>query len=581
MKKSIRSLLHFLSRKGQKRLFISGIFAILSAAFSVLPMLGLYLILVAILDGSDIQACLTGITISVIGIFLQVIFHSISTTLSHRSAFDALYEIRIQVLKKLSRINQGYMVENSAGKLKNLVFDDVEKLEMFYGHHFPEILGGLLVPTIMGILITILDLRIALALFFNIGIFVLCLRSIGKLQNKNFPRMFQTSQIMNTAMVEFIQGIKDLRIYSAEDGLHTRFEQAANDYKNFMVEWFRDSRHHMTINTIVMSSAIVFVFPVAGYLYLQGDFDLSHLLLYLFVALSFMSPLSKIAIYTGMVHINAQIAERLCVLLMLPELVDSNDIPKMSDSSISFENVSFSYGDKKVLDNLSFEAAENQVTAIVGSSGGGKSTIAKLIDRFWDVTEGKICIGGIDIRDIPRNELARIVSFVTQDITIFDMSVRENIGLGNPDASFDEIVKAAKAACCHDFIMRLDQGYDTELGRASLLSGGEKQRISLARAILKNSPVLILDEASAYCDADNEAEIQKALSALAKGKTVVVIAHRLSSIVDADHILVIKEGRLAACGRHEELLNKSTTYFNMWQAFLQVEEWQVKGKSND
>lgn len=573
MKNGIRTLFRFLSRKEQKRLYLSGFFAILSAIFSVFPMLGLYLILNAILDGRDFHGSLPGICVSVAGIFLQVIFHAISTRLSHRIAFEALYEIRSQILQKLSRINQGYLDENSSGKLKSILFDDVEQLEMFYGHHFPEILGCLLVPIVTAICMIVLDFRIALTLFLPIAIFILCLRSMGKLQNKNFPGMFQTSQAMNTAMVEFIHGIKELRIFSAESKIHSRFEQTANDYREFMVKWFKDSRHLMTINTVVMSSGIVFVFPVAGYLYLQGGFNISRLMLFLFVALCFVAPLSKIAIYTHMLHLNAQIAERLNAMLMLPELDAPVDFAELDNYSVTFENVSFAYGEKEVLHNISFQADENRVTALVGPSGSGKSTIAKLIDRFWDVNGGIIRIGGIDIRKISRGQLAEIVSFVTQDITIFEMSIMENIKLGNPNASFDEIVKAAQAACCHDFIADLPNGYDTKLGKGTLLSGGEKQRISLARAILKNAPVLVLDEATAYCDPDNEVELQKALSALAKGKTVIIIAHRLSSVADADQILLIKDGCLIDHGTHDDLLNQSTMYFNMWQAFILSEQW--------
>lgn len=573
MKNGIRTLFRFLSRKEQKRLCLSGFFAILSAIFSVFPMLGLYLILNAILDGRDFYGSLIGICVSVAGIFLQVIFHAISTRLSHRIAFEALYEIRSQILQKLSRINQGYLDENSSGKLKSILFDDVEQLEMFYGHHFPEILGCLLVPIVTAICMIVLDFRIALTLFLPIAIFILCLRSMGKLQNKNFPGMFQTSQAMNTAMVEFIYGIKELRIFSAESKIHSRFEHTANDYREFMIKWFKDSRHLMTINTVVMSSGIVFVFPVAGYLYLQGGFNISRLMLFLFVALCFVAPLSKIAIYTHMLHLNAQIAERLNAMLMLPELEAPSDFKELNDYSITFEKVSFAYGEKEVLHSISFQATENKVTALVGPSGSGKSTIAKLIDRFWDVNGGIIRIGGIDIRKISRGQLAEIVSFVTQDITIFEMSIHENIQLGNPNASFDEIVKASQAACCHDFIVSLPDGYDTKPGKEISLSGGEKQRISLARAILKNAPILVLDEATAYCDPDNEAELQKALSALAKGKTVIVIAHRFSSVADADQILLIKDGCLVAHGTHDDLLNHSTVYSDMWQAFLMSERW--------
>ena len=248
---------------------------------------------------------------------------------------------------------------------------------------------------------------------------------------------------------------------------------------------------------------------------------------------------------------------------------------------VVFDGVSFGYGDKKVFEGLSFTAEAGKVTALVGPSGGGKSTIAKLIARFWDVQGGSIRIGGVDIRSMTAEQLASTIAFVTQNNTVFEQSVLDNIRLGKPDATFEEVTEAAKAARCHDFIMSLPQGYETMLGCGCSLSGGERQRIAIARALLKNAPVLILDEATAYCDPDNEDELQKALSALARGKTVVVIAHRLRSIADADAILVIRDGELAASGSHAGLLAASPVYRKMWEAFERSENWLAGGAEHD
>ena len=374
--------------------------------------------------------------------------------------------------------------------------------------------------------------------------------------------------------------MKEIRMF-AGSARWKRFEQASEEYCDFMRRWFADCRHGMTINSIVMSSGIVFVFPVAGWLFVSGKADLPSVLFYMFAALCYAAPLTRIGRYGDEMNICMQVGARLRDLLSMEELSPGTcaDMPERFD--VEFRNVSFSYGEKRVFRRLSFTAEAGSVTALVGPSGSGKSTAARLVARFWDVQEGSVNIGGVDIRSLTAEALASTVAFVTQNNVVFERSVLDNIRLGKPDATMEEVERAARAARCHDFILSLPEGYDTVLGAGTALSGGERQRIAIARALLKDAPVLILDEATAYCDPDNEDELQKALSALARGKTVLVIAHRLRSVMDADRIIVLREGRIEASGTHDGLLKDCGVYRNMWNALESSENWTAGGNCHD
>lgn len=582
MNNGMRTLCGLPDKTNRRRLLAAGALAVLSALCSLLPMLGLYVILDALLSNPrDVSQAYMGAGLSVGGIFLQVVFHFLSTRLSHLTAFETLHTVRSDILRKFARVPQGFLDENPAGKLKSRIFDDVEKLEMFYGHHYPEILGNLIVPVGMIAVVFCMDWRVGLVMLLPIVIYMSCIGVMGKLAMKNFPVMDSSTQKLNSSLVEYVHGMKEIRIFAAEGKSWSRFEESARSYCGFMKRWFAECRHSMTVNSVIMSSGIVFVFPAAGYLYATGRIDAPSLLFYLFASLCYVAPLTKIGRYGDEMNICMQIAGRLAELLDMRELPqeEASSVPERFD--VVFDNVSFGYGEKKVFDGLSFTAEAGKVTALVGPSGGGKSTIARLIARFWDVKGGSIRIGGVDIRSMTAEQLASTIAFVTQNNTVFEQSVIDNIRLGKPDATFEEVTEAAKAARCHDFIMALPQGYETMLGRGCPLSGGERQRIAIARALLKNAPVLILDEATAYCDPDNEDELQKALSALARGKTVVVIAHRLLSVADADTIMVIRNGELAASGSHADLLTASPVYRNMWEAFERSENWLAGGEDHD
>lgn len=582
MNNGMRTLCGLPTRPNRKRLLVAGVLAVFSALCSLLPMLGLYVILDGLLASPmDVARAWNGLWLAVAGIFFQVLFHAVSTWLSHATAFETLHSIRTELVHKLSRVPQGFLDENPAGKLKSRIFDDVEKLEMFYGHHYPEILGNLVVPLGMIVLVLIMDWRVGLVMLLPILVYVMCLGVMGKLAMKNFPIMETSTQKLNNSLVEYVHGMKEIRIFAAEGESWSRFEESANNYCNFMCKWFADCRHSMTINSVIMGSGIVFVFPVVGYLYAVGSIDAPSMLFYLFAALCYAAPLTKIGRYGDEMNLCMQIAGRIAELLEVQELPQRHPAAMPERFDVEFDRVVFGYGEKQVFRGLSFTAEAGRVTALVGPSGGGKSTVAKLVARFWDVQGGSIRIGGVDIRSMTPEQLASTIAFVTQTNTVFERSVLDNIRLGKPDATMEEVTDAAKAACCHEFIMALPEGYNTMIGRGCTLSGGERQRIAIARALLKNAPVLVLDEATAYCDPDNEEELQKALSALARGKTVLVIAHRLRSTADADTILVLREGELVASGSHDELLAGSPVYGRMWEAFERSENWLAGSAQDD
>ncbi|GMQ56524.1 ABC transporter ATP-binding protein [Vallitalea sediminicola] len=578
--KGTKVLLELLDKKSKNNMIKSILADLLSVGCSIMPMFGLYNIINIILRKSDSKGMFMWAGIIFISIILKIIFHGKAIRISHIVAYNTLYNIRKDLIYKFSRLNQGYMDSNSSGKLKSIIFDDIESLEQFYGHHIPEILSSIGIPLVMEIILLILDLRIALVMLIPVIIFLICLHRTNVLQSKNFESMFMTQQNLNASMVEYINAMKEIKIFGGNKKVFWRFQQSADSYKEFMVKWFKDSRYLMTTSDIILSSGIVFVFPVAGYLYINGNIDISKFLLYLFVSLCFYSPLAKIPQFTDVLSINAHIAERLQMLLNMQELKNHEcQESYVYNGDIIFDDVSFGYDEKKVIKNLSFTIKKNQVVGLVGPSGGGKSTITKLISRFWDVNEGKIYIDGVDIKEISTENLAKSIAYVTQNVSTFHMSVRDNIKMGKPDATEEEIICAAKNAMCHDFILKLPKGYETLLGEDGInLSGGQKQRIAIARALLKNAPILLLDEATAYMDPDNEEQLQKVLTRLMKNKTVIMIAHRLSTVIDADKILVLDKGVIKEEGNHNDLIGVGKIYKKMWDCFKYGSSWTLRSK---
>lgn len=372
--------------------------------------------------------------------------------------------------------------------------------------------------------------------------------------------------------------MKELKIFAADESTYGRLSESIRTYSTVVTEWFQSCLKYVAFNHADLNSNLVFLFPLAGLMYLSGSVTAASYIMYLFMGLAMLIPLETVSNNFDYIGMNASVAKKIDEILKLDEMADTTSKAELSDHTIVFEHVTFSYGEgQQVLKDVSFTVPDGKVTALVGVSGSGKSTAASLICRFWDITEGQICLGGVPLNQITLSDLMSQISFVTQNTFLFKKSIRENIMMGNPEAKEEEMMQAAKDAVCHDFIMRLPKGYDTVIDKETKLSGGEKQRITLARAILKNAPIVILDEATAYIDADNEDLLQKALAKLSEGKTVLVIAHRLSSIKEADSIVVLEQGKVIDCGTHDELIRRCSPYQDMWAAFEQSDQWKMGG----
>jgi ATP-binding cassette subfamily B protein len=384
---------------------------------------------------------------------------------------------------------------------------------------------------------------------------------------------------MNAVVVEYVNGMKEIKAFNQSEGAFSRFRESIQKYRLYVLDWFEACWPLMSAYYVFIQASIVSVLPAGLYLIMNNGLDISVLVLFLLVSMGFAAPLIKLSEFADGIIAVAVAEQNVQAILSEPEMPIWNTSNKPRNHTITFSNVSFAYDREPVLRDVSFKAEEGKSLAIIGPSGSGKSTIAKLICRFWDIDSGSVCIGGVNIQDISPEKIMNMVSFVFQDTFLFNITLGENIRIGKPDASDAEIIDAARKARCHDFITRTRDGYDTPAGDAGCrLSGGEKQRICIARAILKNAPILIMDEATASIDPDSEEQIQEALGAMAKGKTLIVIAHRIRTVMNFDRIVVLNEGCICAQGRHEALLSSSSLYKSIFEAYKRTENWIVGPK---
>ena len=520
------------------------------------------------------------ITLAGLGVFGVLTYFSL--LFSHVAAFNILYEIRIALAAKLARIPMGYFTGNARGKIKKVLHEDVERIELFVAHHLTDFIQAVTLPVIALIFLFIMDWRLALGVLIPLPIAFIAQASM---LNKKGLRLYETWQSkmanMNATIVEFIRGMPVVKVFNQTVAAFKRFSKDVYDYRDLTIHWTKLSTVAYSGFMTFLSSSALFILPIAlliisslpaaGY-----STMVSTIFLFLYISMGIAIPLNKIMrLSTSLIQINTGLA---CIddVLEEEEIVDSAVSNEAEEGTVEFRNVSFSYDQEKVVDNISFHVPKGSVTALVGPSGGGKSTIASLIGRFWDVDEGEVCIGGVNIKDIPVEALNNTVSTVFQDVFLFFDTIEENIRMGNDSASFEEVVAAAKAAQIHDFIETLPDGYKTLIGEGgTYLSGGEQQRISIARAILKDAPIVVLDEATAYADPENEARIQVALSEVLRDKTVIIIAHRLYTITDADQILVIHEGKVDESGKHSSLLERDGLYKKLWDIHAKARDWNI------
>lgn len=557
--------------------------AILSVAGGFIPFWAVYEILLAFINQNvTLNGILIWCLVGAAGYLLRVACHGISTILAHISAYTILEGIRLKIADRLMKAPLGEVMGRRIGYLKNIIMDKVEDLEPPLAHMIPELTSNILLPVAIFIWMLVIDWRMGLAVLIAPVLAMIPMFFLMRNYNSQYAAYMEANNHVNSIIIEYVEGIEVVKAFNQSTSSYEKFVNAVQSFKEFTLAWFKSTWKSMNLMMAIMPTTLLGVLPVGLLLVQNGSISPAELAMGIILSLSIVGPLMKATTFINEAKSMEYAVEAANELLNLPVLPDSGKIVSIPHNDIALKHVTFSYDgseQNEVLHDVNLELPEGSFTALVGPSGGGKSTIARLIARFWDVTGGNITIGGKNIKELPIRQLSELVSFVTQDNFLFNCSLKENIRLGNPNATDEEVYAAAKAACCDEFIVRLDKGYDTPAGDAGKrLSGGEKQRIAIARAILKNAPIVILDEATAFTDPQNEDKIQKSIMALSKGKTLLVIAHRLSTIQNADQIVVLKKGRIVDCGKQKELLKRCPLYADMWKAHIGAKNWSVSEK---
>lgn len=516
-------------------------------------------------------------TLIAVFLILKSIFNAVGITLSHKAAYGTLYEMRRKFSDKTVGIPLGDITDKGSGFYKKKIIDDIGSLEVMIAHVFVEGIPNIIIPVIVLIIIFINDWRMGILSLGSLPVSLFAMNTMMKTGMQKMPKYYEAQSKLNNTIIEYVSGMEVVKVFGQTTASYEKYSRDVKNYEEYAYNWTAGSWLPMSVVGVVLPCTIVLTLPIGLFLYMNGTLALDTLVFTLLLNLAIGIPFNKALMFLPTLpNLNYAVSE-------LTKSFDGagiqtgayGDTPKKVE--VRFEHVTFAYGDVDVLKDINFIAKENSLTAIVGPSGGGKSTIAKLLVHYWDVKSGSIQVGGKDIRDYTADALMDAISFVSQDNFLFDDSIMENIRIGKPDASDEEVFAAAKAAACHEFITALPNGYNTRVGTdGGKLSGGEKQRITIARAMLKNSPVVVLDEATAYMDAENEDVIQAAINNLMSGKTVIVIAHRLNSIAGADQILVVDKGDLIAQGKHDELLKICALYQGLWAANEETVNWKLE-----
>lgn len=576
---AIRQLFAFVGERNSK-MRISILLAVLGEMFGIVPFLMVALLADELYRGTaTIQRVLFFSGIAAICQLIKMLLTWRSSLMSHKISFTILKNIREAITDRMAKVPMGVMLETPTGTFKNLIVDNVAKLEDSMAHFMPELPSNIAAPLCSILLIFILDWRMGLASLITIPLGILFFAAMMRGYGPRMENYMRSANDMNSSLVEYVSGIQVIKAFNRSASSYGKYSKSVNYFHDSTMEWWSQCWFWNAAARAVLPSTLLGTLPVGAWLYMEGTLSLPVFLISLVVPLGFVAPLMKVSEAMEQVSMIKGNLEQVTAFLKTPELVRPSEPVSLGERTYQFEDVHFGYKETEVLHGISFQTRPGTMTAIVGPSGSGKSTIAKLMAGFWDVTSGSVRFGGQDIRQIPFEQLMGEISYVAQDNFLFDKSFRENIRMGNPAATDEEVEDAAKAANCHDFIMQLEQGYDTLAGDAGdRLSGGERQRITIARAMLKPSSVVILDEATAYADPENEALIQQAISKLVAGKTLIVVAHRLNTIRNADQILVVANGNIAGRGTQEELLRECPIYQKMWQDYAgTIEEADLKG----
>ena len=559
------------------RLWASVVFSMISLIVGLVP----YYIVYRILDhyiAEDLdKAFVVRYSLVALAAYLiKVVCFGISTGISHNVAFNVLEGLRLKFADTFLKAPLGEVYSHSIGEIKNVIIDKIEDIEPPLAHVIPEGAGHIALPVVCFIALAAVDIRVALASLLSLPLGLVFMMLTFKLSGKNMAKYQEANAGMSSMIVEYVEGIEVIKAFGKTGVSYEKFARAICDYRDFVIEWLKSTWITMKLAFAFMPATLLGVVPVSILLINKGSITVSEMALSVMLAMSMVISMTKIEVFSNGLRQMQYTVLEVKKFLEIKSLSEPGTVRIPTEYTIEMKDVHFTYDEEQgeVLHGIDLTMEEGSFTALVGPSGGGKSTVAKLIARFWDVSSGSISIGGVDIKDMTVESLADTVSFVTQDNFLFSRSIKENIRLGKPGATDEEVMRAAKAACCDDFIRKLPDGYDTSAGEAGKrLSGGERQRIAIARMMLKDAPVVILDEATAFTDPENETKLQESIANLTKGKTLLVIAHRLSTIKNADRIVVLNDGKIEDVGTQEELMERSPLYNRMWQAHIGARNW--------
>lgn len=567
-----------LGKSEHLRLIRAVILAVIGVIGGMVPYFAASKIIVSLLDGNkDMGFYLKWLGIGLLGYVVRTLLYNLALATSHKATFSVLKTIRVKILEKLPKLPLGTVTDMSGGEMKQIIVDEVDGMETTLAHLFPEMTANIAGPILIVVYLFAIDWRMALISLITIPIGFAFMMSVMGSYSKDYAGAVKTTKEMSGTIVEYIGGIEVIKAYNQGKSSYAKFSERIKANASYYYNWMKRSQFGMSMGYSILPATLVTVLPAGFAFYRNGSLSVENFITIVILSLGIVGPLIATMNFVDNLATVGTTVESVDKILLAEEQHHEENTMTIRNMDIALSNVSFGYhDDKEILHNVSLSIPEGSMTALVGPSGSGKSTIAKLIAEFWDVKEGKVSIGNIDEKKIPLSQLYDQIAFVTQDNFLFDESIRENIRMGKMTASDKEVEEVCKIAGIDQFIRNLENGYDTKVGNGGThLSGGERQRIAIARAMLKNSPIVILDEATAYIDPENEAVIQKAIAKLVKGKTVIVIAHRLSTIKDAGKIVVVNNGKIEAEGRHESLLENCPLYKSMWKAHIGAKDGDI------
>ena len=565
--------------KGHKSKIFAAVFiAIVGVGFGVIP----YFSVAAIINNlvaknANLNNYYPYIFAVFLGFLASILFHEISTIISHNLAYRIIEDKRKLLADKLSKISMGEVERKSSGQWSQFMVETLDKMEKPIAHVIPEVIANIFIPIVLVITIFIMDWRIGIANLLTIPLGLLFSMLMMRGYEEKSKRYQEAAKAMNTTMVEYVNGIKVIKAFNKSASSFGKFRKTVEENKNAMLDWYLSVCFSMTATMETIPSTMVFVLPASLYFFMKGSVEVGTLITCILLSYASYKPLIKAMSHMETIANIKVVFEEIKKIMEIPNLKRGEEVRDIKSYDVEFKDVTFAYEESKnVLNNISFKANENELTAIVGNSGSGKSTITKLIAGFWNVSNGEILIGKTNLNELPLKQNMELVSYVSQENFLFNKTILENLKMAKEDASMDEIKEACEKASCYNFIKSLPNGYETIVGKGGAnLSGGEKQRIAIARCFLKNSPIVLLDEATAYSDPDNESVIQQSIDKLIKDKTVIMVAHRLSTIVNANKIIVVDNGEVIEEGTHKQLLELNGRYKKMWDVYTESKEIEV------